>query len=327
MVTVSHDQIPVDGYDAVYRVDCGETEAFVALHTKFGGRAFGGIRICAYELPEQAQADALALARAMSRKLALAGIRGGGAKAVLIEPPEGVDRSECVRRLGAFIESLEGAYCCGPDMGFRPDDDLILREATRFVAVPGMSAATSVGVHQALLAAAGQVRRVVIQGFGSVGRPLAERLADSGVEVVVADPRPVTGFPTVPVDEVYDIPCDVFAPCAMGGVLDANTVSRLQCRVVCGGANNPFATPGDAARLARRGIHAVPAVLANSGAAIVGASTTLGEEHLIEERLARIASLVRHVLQRAVSEERTPLDVAHEIADRQLALQLAEERS
>lgn len=327
MATVANEILPVDGYEAVYRVDCGETFAFVAVHALLGGRSFGGIRIRPYPDDQAPLEDALALARAMSRKLALADVVGGGAKSVMVEPPEGVGREACVRRLGEFIESLEGAYCCGPDMGFDARDDAVLREATRYVAVPGMSGATARGVHEALAAAAGRVRRVVVQGFGSVGRPLAERLAAEGVEVVVAEPRPVEGFPSVPLDEVYDVPCDVFAPCAMGGVLDENTVARLRCRVVCGGANNPFATPADAARLAARGIHAVPAVLANAGAAIVGASTTLGEEHLIDKRMARIGPLVRHVLERAVDEARTPQEVAHEIGDGLLAERLSHERS
>ncbi|GJM21332.1 MAG: leucine dehydrogenase [Planctomycetota bacterium] len=323
----AQETLPVDGFDRVFRVDCGETVAFVALHTLLGGRAFGGIRIRAYDSEDLALADATQLARAMSRKLALADIRGGGAKAVMIEPAQGVNRADCVRRLGQFIESLEGAYCCGPDLGFNSEDDHALREATRFVAVPGMSEATSTGVLHALKAAAGEVKRVVIQGVGSVGRPLAEKLVAQGVEVVVADPRPIKGYPTVSLDEVYEIPCDVFAPCAMGGVLNRNTISRLHCRVVCGGANNPFNMPVDERSLMARGIDAVPAVLANSGAAIVGASTTLGEEHLIEERLRAIGPMVQAVLSVARKQGRTPQEVAHEEADRRLARAMALELS
>lgn len=323
----AQETLPVDGYERVYRVDCGETVAFVALHTVFGGRAFGGIRIREYENEDRALHDALQLSRAMSRKLALADIHGGGAKAVMIAPAQGVNRAECVRRLGQFIESLEGQYCCGPDMGFNSEDDNALREATHFVAVPGMSDATAIGVHHALKAAAGEVKRVVIQGVGSVGRPLAERLQAAGVEVVVADPREVQGFSSVPLDQVYEIPCDVFAPCAMGGVLNRNTISRLHCRVVCGGANNPFNMPEDERSLMSRGIDAVPAVLANSGAAIVGASTTLGEEHLIQERLHAIGPMVEAVLSVAHKQQRTPQEVAHQEADRRIARMTALELS
>src|SRR5690348_16464444 len=109
-------RIEISGYDEVYRLDCAGSTAFVALHAVLSGRAFGGIRIRRYAAEGYAMADALALAQAMSRKVVMAGIPGGGAKAVLLEPTS--DRPAAVRALGAFIESLEGRYRCGPDYRF-----------------------------------------------------------------------------------------------------------------------------------------------------------------------------------------------------------------
>ena len=164
-------------------------------------------------------------------------------------------------------------------------------------------------------------RRVAVQGLGAIGRPVADELQASGVEVVAADLRPVdgSGFTTVPPEEIYDIECDVFSPCAAGHVLDAGTVERLRCEVVCGGANNPFASAADADRLDRRGIVYVPDVIANVGATIQGASTSLGEQDLIEERFAAIPGLAREVVARARREGVSPGRVAQSLADERIA--------
>lgn len=309
------ERLDVPGHDQVWRVPCAGSVAYVAVHALVGGRSFGGIRIRAY--PDEAAAlhDALALARAMSAKLMLAGLRGGGAKSVLIEPPAGVERRACVAALGAFIESLEGRYCCGPDLGFGPDDDAALRAVTRFVAVEGMASATARSVEAALRAACPEPRRVAIQGLGTVGAPLAASLAAAGVELVVADPRQAGPYPSVAPDAIHREPCDVFAPCAVGGVLDAHSIPELRCRVVCGGANNPLAGDEDAWRLHERGIVLVPDVIASSGAAIVGASTTLGEEAAIEERLAAVGPLTARVLAAAAARGLPPVVVAAELAE------------
>jgi len=248
----------------------------------------------------------------------LAGIEGGGGKSVLMEPGEGVDRAACVQRLGAFIESLEGRYCCGPDLGFTGADDLALRAGTQYVACAGMSASTAQSVLLCMRRVSGQLDRVAIQGVGSVGRPLAEMLEDSGVEVVVSDVRPVTDFESVEPEAIYEVECDVFAPCAMGAVLNADTIPRLRCRVVCGGANNPFATPEDVQRLHDRGILYVPDVLSNAGATVVGASTSLGQKDLVEERLAALGPLAQEICDRARAEDRSSHQVALEVAEERI---------
>lgn len=332
MTDVRVEQLAVDGYDEVYRLDLGGTVAFVALHAVLAGRTFGGIRIRAYPDEQAALDDALALSRAMSRKVVLAGIRGGGGKSVIREPDggwgpgngKGVDRLECVRRLGRFIEGLGGRYSGGPDLGFTRQDDDALRSATQYVACSGMSAATAQGVLTAMRRVAGSVQRVAVQGLGAVGRPLAEMLEDSGVKVIVADVRPVTDFETVPPDEIYDVECDVFAPCAMGGVLTADTIPRLNCRVVCGGANNPLATDADVLALHQRGIQYVPDIISNAGATVVGASTALNELALIEERLAAIGPLAEEVCRRAIGEGRPSHEIALRIADERIAALAAE---
>jgi leucine dehydrogenase len=308
-------QLKVPGYEFVWRVECAGTVAFVALHAVLCGRAFGGIRIREYADEDAALDDALQLARAMSRKVVLAGIDGGGGKSVMIAPKAGVERAACVAALGAFIESLDGSYCCGPDLGFGVEDDVALRSATQHVALAGMSAATADSVLAALLAACPDPKRVAIAGLGTVGLPLAHQLIERGVEVVAADVRPIEGMTLVDPGSIHTEVCDVYAPCAAGGVLDAASIPELRCDVVCGGANNPCATAADIERLHERGIIYVPDLLANCGAAIVGASVMLGEERLIAERLAAVGPRVAAILAEAAARGCAPHHVAVELAD------------
>src|SRR5262245_54481173 len=121
--------ISIPGYDAVHRVPCAGAVAFVALHALIRGRAFGGIRIRPYPDERAALDDALGLARAMTRKVVLTGIEGGGGKTVLIEPP--ADRAQALAALGEFIESLAGRYFSGPDLGFTDADGAVLARHTR----------------------------------------------------------------------------------------------------------------------------------------------------------------------------------------------------
>lgn len=330
-------QLAVEGFDEVWRVPCGETVAFVALHAVLGGHAFGGIRIRRYPDEASALADARALARAMTRKVLLAGIAGGGGKSVMLEPPPGADRAACVRALGAFVDSLGGRYQCGPDLGFTDADDAALRAATRHVACAGLAAATARGVEIAMRAVVPELRRVTIQGLGAVGAPLARSLVDAGVAVVASDVADAGsaglasgagvvggsggsgGFDAVEVARIYDVEADVFAPCAVGGLIDVDVAERLRVRVVCGGANNPLADERAARRLMERGIVYVPDVVSNAGATIAGASAVLGEKDKVEERLAAIATTTRAIVDEARASGRLPHQVAYAWADRRLA--------
>lgn len=304
--------LTVDGFDEVYRIECGGTVAFLALHALIAGRSFGGIRIRDYLSEEHAVEDALLLARAMSRKVVLTGIEGGGGKTVLMAPKG--DRARAVEELGRFVESLRGRYHCGPDYGFTAADGDVMRANTRYFAAGEVSHVTARSVLLAMRAVI-EPSVVAVQGLGAVGQPLASELARSGARVIAADIVPVVGFESVAPEAIYDVECDVFAPCALGSVLDEATIPRLRCRVVCGGANNPFATEADAERLRARGITYVPDFIANAGATIHGVSTIVGEADRIEARLDHVATLTREVVERAAREGRSPHAVAVEMAD------------
>jgi len=295
------------------RIVCGSTVAFIAMRGTGEHRLFfGGTRIRSYPSEEAARKDAEDLACAMSRKMAISGLRGGGAKAVLIEPP--TDRAGAVKTFGAYVESLGGRFRTGADYGYTPDDDAVLKSATQYVSCGGDAAYTSRTVYLSMKALI-EPRTVAIQGLGAAGRPLAEMLKKDGVRVIASDVRDFEGFERAPADSIYDVEADVFAPCATGGILDAETVKRLRVRVVCGAANNPFAGDEDAERLHARGIRYVPDFVANSGALIHGASIILGEQDRIEERIQAVPGLVKKILDRSRAHGLSPHTVAVTIAD------------
>lgn len=312
--------LAVDGFDQVLRLDCAGATAFLALHSHVEGRAFGGIRIRSYATEDDALVDALNLAHAMSRKAMVAGIRGGGAKTVLLLPEPHRRRPALIALAGA-IEALAGRYCAGGDYGFTTEDAAIVGDRTRFFASGDLDDATAEGV-EACLSALFEPRTVAIQGLGRVGRALARRLLRRGIIVYAADPRPADDLPAgirlVDPATVASVECDVFAPCAHGGLLDRATIDRLRCRLVCGAANNPFVVEADADHLHSRAIPYVPDFVANAGGLIRGASLTLGEAAEIPGRMAALPELVRQVIARATAEDRSPHWVAIELADKRL---------
>ncbi|MEZ4270321.1 MAG: Glu/Leu/Phe/Val dehydrogenase dimerization domain-containing protein [Myxococcota bacterium] len=311
--------LSVPNYHAVYRVPCGDTVAFVALHRLINNVAFGGIRIRPYSREEDALRDALDLAQAMSRKVVMAGIDGGGAKAVLMQSAG--DRRVAIAHLGAFIQGLAGTYQCGGDLGFTAADDVVLRQATEFVACGDLADATARGVFIAMQVL-GTPSTVAIQGLGAIGRCLARRLTSAHVKVIACDLQKIDDYEQVTPAEIYKTPCDVFAPCAIGGVLGPTTIGELRTGIVCGGANNPLAADtGHCAELLRqRGIVYVPDFIANAGATIVGASQALGQGQHIETRLQAIGPRVRQIVDTAQERHTSPLHVAIEHAEARLQL-------
>lgn len=262
---------------------------FLAIHDTTVGPAFGGVRIRPYATDFEALDDALRLSRAMTYKASLAGLPCGGGKTALIEHA-GLKRAPAFESLGALVESLGGRYFCARDVGIQDADLTAMARTTRFVGrdpAPGLgdvSEHTAIGVWhsmRACLEAAG-IRgkaRVAIQGVGSVGTWLARNLAREGMELLIADAVEERAASlarecrarVLPAEEIAFAEADVYAPCALGGVLNATTIPRLRCRVVCGCANNMLATLEDGDALSARGILYAPDYLANAGGLIRGA--------------------------------------------------------
>ncbi|RBY92017.1 valine dehydrogenase [Blastococcus sp. TBT05-19] len=279
-------------------VFCSDPEsglrAVIAIHSTALGPALGGTRFYPYASEDAAVADALRLSRAMSYKNSLAGLDLGGGKAVIIGDPR-TDKTEALlRAYGRFVESLGGRYLTACDVGtYNADLDVVARE-TRFAhgrseAYGGCgdsSVLTAYGVFQGMRAAAQHCwgspslagRTVAIAGVGKVGSWLAGHLVEDGADVVVTDVDPAaveqlrTRYPQIrsvaDTAALVRTPHDVYAPCALGGALDAETVAVLPGRIVCGGANNQLATPEMAEALRGRGILYAPDFLVNSGGVI-----------------------------------------------------------
>jgi leucine dehydrogenase len=328
-----------DGEEVVVRFDEPTgTWMFVCIHSTARGPAGGGTRMKVYAEPRDALADAMRLASAMTLKMAAVDMPFGGAKAVLAVPEliDGEARRGLLLRYADLVASLRGTFNTGPDVNTSAADMDVIGERCGYVFCrteenggsgdPGPH--TARGVFHGIRASVRHVfgtdslegRVVLVQGFGSVGGPLASELAAAGARVLASDVVPGradrVGAEVVPAEEVIGTECDVYAPCALGGTLNAETIPRLRCRIVAGSANNQLAEPEDAERLRAAGILYAPDFVINAG----GVLNSLGVEHLgwtreqIEERLAGIGDTLEESYARAEAEGITTEAAAERLA-------------
>ena len=327
----------------LYDLESG-LDGFIAIHSTALGPGAGGCRLWTYPDLKQAMGDAVRLAEGMSYKNALAGLPLGGAKAVLRKPAGAFDRVALFRAFGRAVEGLGGAYVTAEDVGTSVEDMQEVAAVSRHVAglpaVPGHAGGdpspwTAKGVFESMRVAAefalGQGLdglTVAVQGTGNVGADLCRRLTDAGARLVIADVSParrdrlraVHGAEVVDVSEIATVDADIFAPCALGGALDRDTVARMNAELVCGAANNQIATPDVAGLLLDRGITYAPDYVVNAGGIINVAAEYLGEEERdVELRVAEIAPRLGALLERAAREGRSPAIVADEMAEEIIA--------
>jgi leucine dehydrogenase len=291
-------------------------KAIVAIHSTALGPALGGTRFWPFESEEDALRDVLRLSRAMTYKAAAAGLDLGGGKAVIIGDPKRDKSEELLRAYGRFIETLGGRYITAEDIGTARDDMDVIRRETRYVTgvAPEMggsgdpSPVTAYGVYLGMLACMEEAwqehslkgRRVAVQGVGKVGYHLVKHLVeDGGASVVVSDidvdlvARAVRDFSvdTAEPDKIHALECDIFAPCAMGGILRDDTIPELKCRVVAGSANNQLDRPEHGEALAEAGILYAPDYVINAGGLINVADELQGYNP--ERARARVDSIYR----------------------------------
>jgi leucine dehydrogenase len=300
---------------------------FVCVHSTRLGPAGGGTRMKVYGTPAEALQDAMRLSAAMTRKLAVAGLPFGGGKAVIAVPeiPRGEQRRALFLRYADLVASLGGTFRTSSDMNTGEADMDVIGERTEYVFGRSVEAGgsgspappTAVGVYHGIRASLSHVfgsddlegRIVVVQGAGGVGSPLAERLANAGASVLVSDIDPArshavaarVGGAAVPADDVFETDCDVYAPCAVGGILSVEAVPRLRCRIVAGSANNQLAEPEAAELLHARRILYAPDYVINAGGAIaiVGLEQLGWSESELNTALARIGETLRQIYERA----------------------------
>lgn len=309
-------------------------EAIIAIHNTRLGPALGGSRYQPYASLDAAMADAMRLARGMSYKAALAGLEQGGGKAVIIRPPHVDNRAALFEAFGRCIESLRGGYITAVDSGTSSQDmDCIAQETAHVTSTTHAgdpSPHTALGVLAGIRTTARQRLgqnslegvRVMVQGLGNVGYALVEMLIADGADVLVADIDPgrvrlvvdEMGVHPVALNAVYEAPCDVFAPCGLGGVLTPANIDQLRCAGVAGAANNQLADPQSAERLDARGILYAPDYVVNAGGLLHVALTHRGTPaNLIAERVSAIGDRLASIFLQSADEGRPP----SVIADRQ----------
>ena len=338
------DAMAREGFEEVVAIHDHRTglRAFLAIHDTLAGPALGGIRRFSYRDEKEALLDCLRLALHMSFKCVLAGIPGGGAKTVILDRAD-LDLPGAYRHLGEAIERLGGRYLAGPDVGSGQRELDWVSERTRFAAGPDagaktdlegvgegpgdLAAATAAGVFAGMRAGLealdGTVdwerRRVVIQGLGSVGRTLAARLVEEGAHVMASEINPEVaeraarelGVELIESGRDVATPCDIFSPCAMGGILHDVSIPKLAARMVCGAANNQLARARHAQRMHARRVLYLPDIVVNSGAVMRGAAYHVdGLGTPLEEIEERIGTLARVVLEQAQRADESPARTA-----------------
>lgn len=281
-----------DGFEQV--VFCNDVEtglkAIIAIHDTTLGPALGGVRMWNYNCEEEALHDVLRLAKGMTYKNAAAGLNLGGGKAVIIGDPK-KDKSEALfRSFGRFVETLNGRYITAEDVGtFEEDMDYIHME-TEYVTGTSRKGAgdpspvTALGIYYGMKQAAKEAfgsdslkgLTIAVQGVGQVAYHLCKHLHEEGAELIVTDineeavERAVKEFAATSVkpDEIYDVDCDIFSPCALGGIINDETIPRLKAKIIAGSANNQLEKEEHGRILHEKGILYAPDFVINAGGVI-----------------------------------------------------------
>ena len=346
--TLQITDIPVPGYERVVRgVDpASGLHAIISVHDTTMGPALGGLRMWPYATEEEALFDVKRLSRGMTYKSAVAQTGLGGGKAVILGDPKQVKSEALYLAMGRLVDSLGGTYTTAEDVNTKVSDLEILRRATRHVTglaredggSGNPSPYTAYGVYLGIRAALGNIfgddspkgRSIVIQGVGAVGSALARRLVESGAKVYAADRNAeklqslVDEIGVEPVDDavVMTTKCDLFAPCAMGAVLNDDTIPNLAAPIVAGAANNLLLEPRHGKMLADRDILYAPDYVINAGG-IVNVSVEFHEggydEKVALTKIERIPQALRELWTIAKEERIPPSDAADRLAERILA--------
>lgn len=346
--TLKITDIKVDGYERV--VGCTDAKsglrAFIAVHDTTLGPALGGLRMWPYATDEDALFDVKRLSRGMTFKSAVAKTGLGGGKAVIVGDPKKVKSEALYLAMGRFVDSLGGRYITAEDVNTSIEDLEIIRRATKHVTglarkdggSGNPSPYTAYGVYLGLRAALGwhfgddspKGRTVAIQGVGAVGSALARRLVEAGAKVYGADRNPEAlaklqrEIGLVPVDEkqIMTMKCDVFAPCALGAIINDTTIPALQAPIIAGAANNLLLEPRHGKALVDKGILYAPDYVINAGG-IINVSVEFHpggyDEQVALGKIERIPQALKELWTIAKEERIPPSDAADRLAERIVA--------
>jgi leucine dehydrogenase len=340
------DRIGGDDYEQV--VFCHDRasglRAIIAIHSTVLGPSLGGTRFYPYPGEDEALEDVLRLARGMTYKAAMAGLDLGGGKAVIIGDPSRVRSEALVRAYARFVDSLGGRYITAEDVGTTQADMDLIRRETRHVtgvsrALGGSgdpSAATAYGVVYGMKAVARHLwgstslegRHVVVSGVGKVGYGLVRHLVEERARVTVSDVVPAAidratrdfAVESVPPEKAHATDCDVFSPCAMGAVLNVDTIPELRCAAVVGSANNQLQDEACAGLLERAGVLYAPDFVVNAGGIVNIAEELIGyHRERAYASVRRIFDTTAAVIAGAASQGMTTAEAANRLAEQRLA--------
>jgi leucine dehydrogenase len=320
-------------------------KAIIVIHNTKLGPALGGCRLWEYVSEEDAIVDAIRLAQGMTYKCAIAGLPYGGGKAVVMGDPSKGNHKLLFRALGRFINTLQGRYITGIDLGTTVADMDMVKMDTNFVTdISGSLGATgnftaemtAYGVFLSIQASLNcamssktlKDRIVAVQGLGKVGYFLCRYLKQAGAQLIVTDidklrvEKVVEEFDAKPVqpNDIYNQICDVFSPCALGGVLNDVTLAQLRCAIVAGAANNQLAEPRHGEELQKLGILYAPDYVINAGGIIVTASelTNRNAAHA-KQNVSKIDQTLRKVFDHALAQGIPTSTAADQLTEQILA--------
>lgn len=343
MTLVITEETAPDGYERLIfaQDEASGLTAYICIHSTICGPAAGGCRMWNYGTRDAAREDVLRLARGMTAKNAMASLGLGGGKAVIIGDARADKTPELLRAFGKAVEQLGGQYYTAEDVGMSPEDMQIVSEETDYAVglVDGEhgsgdpSPFTAEGVFQCLKVGARDVFghddltgcRVLVQGLGHVGMALAEKLHEAGASLTCSDvndaavtqARDQFKADICGVEDVFDAQMDIFAPCALGGILTMTTAETLSARLICGAANNQLVDDAVADALRARGVRYLPDYVVNAGGIVsVASEIHKAGKGYREARLKDIARRVQEILDMSNQTQKSTTRVANDIVDR-----------
>ncbi|EFB42018.1 MULTISPECIES: Glu/Leu/Phe/Val family dehydrogenase [Parachlamydia] len=344
MVLIKKMQVPgyeqvVEGIDESSGLHC-----FVAIHNTSLGPALGGVRIYPYNSSQDALNDVLRLAKGMTYKSAVITNGLGGGKSVIIADPHKEKSKALLYAFAEVLNALEGKYIAAEDVGSSIEDMNVLHEKTHYVAASASknssgdpSRFTAWGVYRGLQAVAKKLwgersldgKTIAIQGLGNVGAKLADILFWEGAELILTDKDEhklqelswLYGARAVAPANIMDIPCDIFCPCALGAILNEETIPQLRCFAIAGAANNQLRVPEDGVALLKRNILYAPDYVINSGG-IINAAAEYNEggydPKASRDKVDHIFETLSLIFERSEKEHQSTSLIADELAESHL---------
>lgn len=343
--TQAHSKNEFDNYEQIVFCSDAKTglKAIIAMHNTNLGPAVGGCRMWNYASEAEGFQDVLRLSKGMTYKAAISGLEWGGGKAVIFGDPKRDKNQAMLERYGEFVNRLGGHYVTAKDVGIGAEDLKTVKTKTRHVlGIEGEagssgdpSPATAFGVYHGMVAAAEHATgrkslkgmKIALQGLGSVAYYMLEHLHAEGAQIVACDidqaviQRATSKYniEIVSPENIYDVPCDIFAPCALGSSINSKTINRIQAKIIAGAANNQLETPAIGDELMRRGIVYAPDYAINAGGLIniyyEGHERGGYQKNRAFDHVARIGQTITEILTRSKKENRPSHIVADKIAE------------